>query len=542
MDFGRVNPANTLTSAGIRGLCNVYYNLLEPALVQEAITRSEGVLGQGGTLLVSTGKYTGRSPRDKFVVEDPSVKDAIWWENNTPMDPTAFDRLYHDMIDHMKGRDCFVQDLYGGADSAYRLNMRMVTELAWHSLFIRTMLCRPEPEELGNFTPEFTVINCPSFNPAPERHGCRSDVVIAISIQRKMILIAGTEYAGENKKSVFSLLNYLLPEQGVMPMHCSANHAVGDENDVAVFFGLSGTGKTTLSADPNRVLIGDDEHGWSDHGIFNLEGGCYAKTINLSAEAEPEICATMQKFGTIIENMIYDEHTKELDFEDDSLTANMRCAYPLHYIANASGTARGGIPKNIIMLTCDAFGVLPPIARLSPAQAMYHFLSGFTSKVAGTERGVTEPQPTFSTCFGAPFMPRRPEIYGALLRDRIAATGATCWLVNTGWTGGAYGTGSRMPIRATRALLTAALNGTLAASEFRKDVNFGFEVPLTSPAVADILLDPRRTWSDGEAYDAAARQLVRMFSDNFARHEAHIDDDVKAAAIGCSAFGSPVLR
>ncbi|MEM7438112.1 MAG: phosphoenolpyruvate carboxykinase [Pseudomonadota bacterium] len=532
MEFGRVNPANTLASAGIKGLGAVHYNLLEPALMEQALLRKEGTLGRGGTILVSTGKYTGRSPQDKFVVEEPSVKDTIWWENNPPMAPDAFDRLYADMIDHMRGRDYFVQDLFGGADADHRLNVRMVTELAWHSLFIRTMLRRPELEELDSFVPEFTVINCPSFNSDPARHGCRSDVVIAISIEKKMILIAGTEYAGENKKSVFSLLNYLLPDQGVMPMHCSANHAVGDTDDVAVFFGLSGTGKTTLSADPNRVLIGDDEHGWSEKGTFNFEGGCYAKTINLSAEAEPEIYATTEKFGTVIENMVYDPHTKELDFEDDSLTANMRCAYPLHYISNASETALGGIPKNIIMLTCDAFGVLPPIARLSPAQAMYHFLSGFTSKVAGTERGVTEPQPTFSTCFGAPFMPRRPEVYGALLRDKIAETGATCWLVNTGWTGGAYGTGSRMPIRATRALLTAALDGTLVNGAFRKDSNFGFEVPLTCPAVADLLLDPRRTWANVDDYDASAARLVEMFSDNFAQYEAHIDEEVKAAAIG----------
>ena len=353
-----------------------------------------------------------------------------------------------------------------------------------------------------------------------------------INIEAKTILIGGTAYAGENKKSVFTLLNYLLPEKNVMPMHCSANHAPGNPVDTAIFFGLSGTGKTTLSADPSRVLIGDDEHGWSERGTFNFEGGCYAKTINLSAEAEPEIYATTSKFGTVVENMVFDEETKELDFEDDSLTANMRCAYPLHYISNASDNALGGHPKNIIMLTCDAFGVLPPIARLTPAQAMYHFLSGFTSKVAGTEQGVTEPQPTFSTCFGAPFMPRRPEVYGNLLRDKIAKHGATCWLVNTGWTGGAYGTGSRMPIRATRALLTAALDGSLAEAKFRKDPNFGFDVPESVAGVADILLDPRRTWADAAGYDAAAKKLVTMFADNFGQYADHIDDDVKAVAIG----------
>ncbi len=532
MTTGRVNPAHRLEDQGIKGLGNVFYNLMEPALMEQALNRGEGHLGEGGTFLVSTGKHTGRSPQDKFVVRTKGVADHIWWENNPPMEPAAFKTLHKDMLAHMKGGDYFVQDLFGGADPAHRLDVRMVTELAWHGLFIRHMLRRPERDELDEFEPEYTIINCPSFLADPKRHGCRSETVIALNIEEKLILIAGTEYAGENKKSVFSLLNYLLPEKGIMPMHCSANHAPGNPVDTAIFFGLSGTGKTTLSADPDRVLIGDDEHGWSERGTFNFEGGCYAKTINLSPEAEPEIFATTSKFGTVIENMVYDEETKKLDFEDDSLTANMRCAYPLHYISNASDNSLGGHPKNVIMLTCDSFGVLPPIARLTPAQAMYHFLSGFTAKVAGTERGVTEPQPTFSTCFGAPFMPRRPEVYGALLRDKIAKHGATCWLVNTGWTGGAYGTGSRMPIRATRALLSAALDGSLSSAKFRKDPNFGFDVPIAVDGVADILLDPRRTWEDAEAYDAQAAKLVGMFADNFEQYEAHIDEDVRAAAIG----------
>lgn len=531
MEAGRVNPTQTLDQTGITGVATAHYNLRESALIEAAIKNGEGELGQGGTILVSTGKYTGRSPQDKFVVDEPSVKDTIWWENNPPMAQDAFAQLHADMLAHMGGKEYYVQDLFGGADPDYRVNVRLVTELAWHSLFIRTMLRRPEIAELDSYIPEYTVINCPTFKADPAKHGCRTDTVIAISIEKKLILIGGTEYAGENKKSVFSLLNYLLPDQGVMPMHCSANHAKDDTDDVAVFFGLSGTGKTTLSADPNRILIGDDEHGWSDNGTFNFEGGCYAKTINLSEEAEPEIYATTQKFGTVIENMVYDPFTKELDFDDDSLTANMRCAYPLHYISNASDTGLGGTPRNIIMLTCDAFGVLPPIARLTPAQAMYHFLSGFTSKVAGTERGVTEPQPTFSTCFGAPFMPRRPEAYGALLRDRIAASGATCWLVNTGWTGGAYGTGSRMPIHATRALLTAALDGSLNQSDFRKDGNFGFDVPTACDGVADVLLDPRRTWDNPESYDRNAAKLVEMFSDNFAQYEAYVSDDVLAEKV-----------
>ncbi|MFS4437914.1 phosphoenolpyruvate carboxykinase [Paracoccaceae bacterium GXU_MW_L88] len=531
MTIGTVNTATTLEKTGFPALGNVYYNLNEAALVQEALTRGEAEMGHGGAVLVTTGKHTGRSPKDKFIVREPSVEDKIWWENNAPMEQDAFAQLHADMLTHMEGRDYFVQDLFGGADPAYRLNVRVVTELAWHALFIRHLLRRPERAELAGFDPEFTIINCPEFLADPERHGCRSETVIAISMEKKLVLIAGTAYAGENKKSVFSILNYLLPEQGVMPMHCSANHAEGDPEDCAVFFGLSGTGKTTLSADPKRVLIGDDEHGWSDNGVFNFEGGCYAKTINLSPEAEPEIFATTSKFATVVENMVYDPDTRDLDFEDDSLTANMRCAYPLDYISNASANSLGGVPKNIIMLTCDAFGVLPPIARLTPAQAMYHFLSGFTSKVAGTERGITEPQPTFSTCFGAPFMPRRPEVYGAMLRDKIAEHGATCWLVNTGWSGGAYGTGSRMPIKATRTLLTAALDGSLADAQFRKDPNFGFEVPVSVAGVTDVLLDPRRTWDDKTAYDAAAAKLVKMFADNFAQYEPYVNDEVMDIAL-----------
>ncbi|MBO9467852.1 phosphoenolpyruvate carboxykinase [Tropicibacter sp. R15_0] len=532
MTFGRVNPQFRLEDQGIEGLGNVYYNLMEPALIEAALKRGEGSLGKGGSFLVTTGKFTGRSPKDKFIVKTDSVADSIWWDNNAPMTPEGFDALHADMLEHMKGKDYYVQDLVGGADPANAIDVRVVSELAWHNLFIRHMLRRPDREDLDTFEADWTIINCPSFKATPEKHGCRTETVIAMNFDKKTILIANTEYAGENKKSVFTLLNYILPGKGIMAMHCSANHAVGNPVDTAVFFGLSGTGKTTLSADPERVLIGDDEHGWSDRGTFNFEGGCYAKTINLSPEAEPEIYATTEKFGTVIENMIFDEETRDLDFKDDSLTANMRCAYPLHYIDNASKTALGGHPKNIIMLTCDAFGVLPPIARLTPAQAMYHFLSGFTSKVAGTERGVTEPEPTFSTCFGAPFMPRRPEAYGNLLREKIAKHGATCWLVNTGWTGGAYGEGSRMPIRATRALLHAALNGSLNNAEYRKDPNFGFEVPVAVEGVAELLLDPRKTWDDKEAYDAQAAKLVEMFSNNFEQYIPYIDEDVKAVAIG----------
>jgi phosphoenolpyruvate carboxykinase (ATP) len=532
MTTGRVNPKKRLEDQGLTGLGSVAYNLIEPALVQAALARGEGVLGQGGTFLASTGQFTGRSPKDKHVVRTPSVENTIWWDNNRPMAPDAFDRLYDDMRAHMQGRDYFVQDLYAGSDPAHRLDVRVVSELAWHNLFIRHLLRRPDRAELDSFDPDWTIINCPSFKADPVRHGCRTETVITMNFDRKLILIANTAYAGENKKSVFTLLNYLLPEKGVMPMHCSANHAIGAPEDSAVFFGLSGTGKTTLSQDPSRILIGDDEHGWSDTGIFNFEGGCYAKTINLDPKAEPEIFATTSRFASVVENMVFDPETLELDFADDSLTANTRVAYPLDAISNASADSLGGHPRNVIMLTCDAFGVLPPIARLTPSQAMYHFLSGFTSKVAGTERGVTEPEPTFSTCFVAPFMPRRPEVYGKLLQDKILRHGASCWLVNTGWTGGAYGTGSRMPIRATRALLKAALDGSLNGVEFRRDPNFGFDVPVSVPGVADVLLDPRRTWTDGAAFDAQARKLVGMFADNFAQYVPFIDDDIRAAAIG----------
>jgi phosphoenolpyruvate carboxykinase (ATP) len=532
MTHGRVNPSCTLEDQGIRGLGKVHYNLVEAALVEVAVARGEGHLGIGGTFLCSTGQFTGRSPKDKFVVRTPLVDASIWWENNAPMTPASFAVLKADMLAHMQGRDYFVQDLYANADPAYRISVRLVTELAWHNLFIRHMLRRPDRADLDSFVPEWTIINCPSFKADPARHGCRTETAIVMNFDEKVILIANTAYAGENKKSVFTLLNYLLPEKGVMPMHCSANHAVGDTGETAIFFGLSGTGKTTLSADPARTLLGDDEHGWSESGVFNFEGGCYAKTINLSPEAEPEIYGTTRRFATVIENMVYDPDTLELDYADKSLTENMRCAYPLDYISNASATGLAGHPKNIIMLTCDAFGVLPPIARLSPAQAMYHFLSGFTAKAAGTERGITEPTPTFSTCFGAPFMPRRPEVYGKLLQQKIARHGATCWLVNTGWTGGAYGTGRRMPIKATRALLTAALDGSLGGVSFRRDPNFGFEVPVAVPGVDTALLDPRGTWVDPAAYDRQAAKLVQMFADNFGQYVPYIDDEVKAAAIG----------
>jgi len=406
--------------------------------------------------------------------------------------------------------------------------VRVINELAWHNLFIRTLLVRPETSELAAFEPEFTIIDLPSFRADPDRHGSRTETVVAVNFTKKLILIGGTAYAGEMKKSVFGLLNFILPPQGIMPMHCSAN--IGPKGDTAIFFGLSGTGKTTLSADPNRTLIGDDEHGWSDTAVFNFEGGCYAKMIRLSAESEPEIFATTKRFGTVLENVVIDPETRELDLDDPTHAENSRGAYPIDFIPNCSNDNLGPTPKNVVMLTADAFGVLPPIAKLTPDQAMYHFLSGYTAKVAGTEIGVTEPQATFSTCFGAPFMPRHPSVYGNLLKDRIAKGEVDCWLVNTGWTGGKYGGGTRMPIKETRALLNAALDGSLKDAEFRKDPNFGFEVPVAVPGVDASLLDPRGTWSNPAEYDAMAAKLVDLFVENFAQFADAVDEGVRQAA------------
>ena len=531
-EFGIRNPACAITAAGIATSGTVRYNFGAAALCEEALRRSEARLTAHGALVAETGQHTGRSPNDKFVVRDETTDGIVWWDNNKAMTPAQFGLLLSDFLTHAADKDLYVQDLIGGADPAHALPVRVVTEFAWHSLFIRNLLIRPDAEALAHFVPKMTIIDLPSFRADPARHGTRSETVIALDLTRMIVLIGGTAYAGEMKKSVFTALNYLLPEKDVMPMHCSANE--GPTGDTAIFFGLSGTGKTTLSADPARTLIGDDEHGWGEAGVFNFEGGCYAKTIRLSAEAEPEIFATTQRFGTVLENVVLDEN-RVPDFNDGSKTENTRCAYPLDFIPNASATGSAGHPKNIIMLTADAFGVMPPIARLTPAQAMYHFLSGYTAKVAGTERGVTEPEATFSTCFGAPFMPRHPSEYGNLLRRLIADHKVDCWLVNTGWTGGAFGTGSRMPIKATRALLGAALDGSLAQAEFRTDPHFGFAVPVAVPGVDGAILDPkildpRATWADGGAYDRQAERLVGMFIDNFTKFEGHVDPSVRSAA------------
>jgi phosphoenolpyruvate carboxykinase (ATP) len=529
-ETGVRNGAYGADKFGLSDVETIHWNLSEPKLYEYAIAAGEAELAFGGALVADTGVHTGRSPKDKFVVRDALTDKTVWWENNGAITPEHFERLYEDFIAHAKGRQLFAQDLIGGADPAYRIKTRVFTELAWHSLFIRNLLIRPERHDLKNFVPELTIVDLPSFKADPARHGGRtgSETIIAIDFTRKIVLIGGTSYAGEMKKAVFTTLNYFLPNDSVMPMHCSAN--AGPQGDVALFFGLSGTGKTTLSADPTRTLLGDDEHGWAPQGIFNFEGGCYAKTIKLSAEAEPEIFATTHRFGTVLENVVLDPETRIPDFDDGSKTENTRCAYPLHFIPNASKTGRGGHPNNIIMLTADAFGVMPPIARLTPAEAMYHFLSGYTAKVAGTEKGVIEPQATFSTCFGAPFTPRHPSEYGNLLRELIAAHQVDCWLVNTGWTGGKYGVGRRMPIKVTRTLLAAALDGSLRNASFRTDPYFGFQVPTSVPGVEPHLLYPFKTWRDKSEFDATARKLVGMFRDNFVRFEEHVGPDVRAAA------------
>jgi phosphoenolpyruvate carboxykinase (ATP) len=521
-----------LANQGIATSATIHANLGTAPLVEHAVRNGEGILAKDGPLVVETGKHTGRSAKDKYIVRDAETETSVWWgKTNVAMSPEHFAALKADFLAELAKKDTlYVADLFGGSQPEHRVNVRVINELAWHNLFIRTLLVRPTASELDGFLPEYTIIDLPSFVADPARHGCRSETVIAVNFTEKLILIGGTKYAGEMKKSVFGILNYLLPLKGVMPMHCSAN--IGADGNTAVFFGLSGTGKTTLSADASRTLIGDDEHGWSDTAVFNFEGGCYAKMIRLSPEAEPEIFATTKRFGTVLENVVIDPETRELDFDDNSLAENSRGSYPIDFIPNTSEKNLGPVPANLIFLTADAYGVLPPIARLTPDQAMYHFLSGYTARVAGTEIGVTEPEATFSTCFGAPFMPRHPSVYGNLLKERIAKGGVKCWLVNTGWSGGkATMPGiSRMPIKATRALLNAALDGSLNDAEFKKDPNFGFEVPVAVPGVDSKLLDPRGAWADGAEYDKTAQDLVAKFIDNFAQFADHVDEGVRQAA------------
>ena len=523
-------PSYELAAQGISTGATLHWNLITAPLIEHAVRRGEGLLAADGPLVVETGKHTGRSASDKFIVRDAGTEDTIWWgKTNKGMTPEHFAALKADFMRAVAAKQTlYVQDLFGGSQPEHRVNVRVITEFAWHSLFIRTLLVRPAAAELAGFVPEFTIIDLPSFRADPARHGCRSETVIAVNFSEKLILIGGTAYAGEMKKSVFGILNYKLPVEGIMPMHCSAN--IGPKGDTSLFFGLSGTGKTTLSADASRTLIGDDEHGWSDTAVFNFEGGCYAKMIRLSPEAEPEIFATTKRFGTVLENVVINPETRELDFDNASLAENSRGSYPIDFIPNASEQNMGPVPKTVIMLTADAYGVLPPIARLTPDQAMYHFLSGYTARVAGTEIGVTEPEATFSTCFGAPFMPRHPSVYGNLLKSRIAKGGVTCWLVNTGWTGGKYGVGKRMPIKATRALLNAALDGSLNDAAFRTDPNFGFKVPVAVDGVDSTILDPRSTWADKTDYDATAQKLVSQFIENFAQFADHVDEGVRQSA------------
>jgi phosphoenolpyruvate carboxykinase (ATP) len=529
-ETGVRNGAYGADKFGFKDLGAVHWNLTEPKLYEYALKAGEAQLVDGGALCAETGHHTGRSPKDKHTVEDDLTRDVLWWDGNRKMTPAQFDTLLADFQAHCKGMTLFAQDLIGGADPNHQIKVRVFTQLAWHSLFIHQLLIRPDRADLAKFIPEMTIVDLPTFKPDAARHGGRegSDTMVAIDFTRKIVLIAGSSYAGEMKKSVFTTLNFYLPAKGVMPMHCSAN--VSHDGESALFFGLSGTGKTTLSSDPNRILIGDDEHGWGPDGIFNFEGGCYAKTIKLSQEAEPQIWDATNRFGAVLENVVIDPETRVPDYDDGSKTENTRSAYPMHFIPNASQTGRAGHPKNIIFLTADAYGVMPPIAKLTPTQAMYHFLSGYTAKVAGTEKGLVGVQPEFSTCFGAPFLPRHPSVYADLLQDYIKKHKVDVWLVNSGWTGGIYGVGRRMPIKATRTLLTAALNGSLKDADFRTDPYFGFSVPTSVPGVEPHLLNPFKTWQDKAEFDKTARCLVEMFQKNFTKYEGQVAPEIRAAA------------
>ncbi|MDR3497372.1 MAG: phosphoenolpyruvate carboxykinase [Ancalomicrobiaceae bacterium] len=525
---GLPNKSQGIASLGLTNLAAIHWNLQEPNLYEQAVRRGEGTVAAGGALSVDTGNHTGRSPRDKFIVRDALTERSVWWDNNKPISADDFDRLHADFAAAAVGKELFVQDLLAGADRKHRLKTRVITEYAWHALLVRDLLIHPAIEELENFIPDLTIIDLPSFKADPVSYGIRSDTVIACDFSRRLILIGGTAYAGEIKKSIFTLLNYLLPARGVLPMHSSAN--VGPDGDVALFLGVSGTGKTTLAADPHRTLIGNDAHGWSHDGIFNIEGGSYVRTSHLSRETEPEIFSPTERFGTVLENVSLNPLTREPDFDDGRRTDNSRAAYPLSFFPNASTTGRAGQPKTIFLLTADAFSVLPPIARLTPAQAMYHYLSGYSAKVPGPEEGVAALAATFSTCYAASFMPRHPSDYGELLRRLVIANEVDCWLVNTGWTGGPFGTGRRMPLAVTRRLVAAALDGSLKAGGFYVDRFFGFEVPSDVAGVETDLLHPRRTWADKVAYDAQAATLAQMFSKNFEKFEALVDGSVRGAA------------
>lgn len=527
--IGIINRTHGLEKHGITNVAMEHWNYTHSTLTEQAIKRGEATLGLGGVLMANTGQYTGRSPKDKFFVTEPTSENSIdWGDVNQPISQGKFDELYHRVTNHLQGKELFIQDCWAGADADYRLGVRVITEQAWHNMFARNMFRMAEPSELISFIPDFTVIQAPSFKAEPGESELNSEAFCIIDMGKKIILIGGTEYAGEIKKSVFSVLNYLLPQWGVMPMHCSAN--MGDDGDTAIFFGLSGTGKTTLSADASRHLIGDDEHGWSDRGIFNFEGGCYAKAIGLTAEQEPEIYSTTNKFGTILENVVYDEDTRVADFDDVSITQNTRISYPIDYIPNHKPDGKGGHPKNIIMLTCDAFGVLPPVSRLTKEQAMQQFVVGYTAKVAGTERGVNEPTAVFSACFGAPFMPHHPLTYSELLGTMMEKYNVTCWLVNTGWSGGSYGVGSRMALSHTRTLVNSILDGTLQDAPYATDGVFGLSYPTQCGDVPPHILNPRDAWSDKDAYDTTAQKLSALFDQNYAQYTQVNGDYKKACA------------
>jgi len=525
-----LKPDYGLEHLGLANLAAVYWNLPAPALYEEITFRREAHVTQAGPVAVNTGKHTGRSASDKFIVREAGSEGHIWWgEHNRPFSADKFEALWGRVQGYLQGRDLFVQDCYAGADPDYQLPVRIVTELAWHSLFARNMFLLPASlEAYRRHVPEFTVVAAPGFRGRPQIDATATGTFIVLNFDQKLCLIGGTAYAGEIKKSIFTVLNYLLPLEGVMPMHCSAN--VGPDGDAALFFGLSGTGKTTLSADPKRGLVGDDEHGWSDNGIFNFEGGCYAKVIQLSPSAEPEIYATTRRFGTVLENVVYDPVTRNVDLDDDRLTENTRASYPLEFISNAVSTRRSGHPRNIVLLTCDASGVMPPIARLTPDQALYHFISGYTSKISGTEAGLgVEPQITFSACFGAPFMVHHPARYAELLRRKIERHGAQCWLVNTGWIGGPYGVGKRISIGYTRALLNAALSGELLYRAFTPDPVFGFEVPRACGGVPDSVLNPAGAWANRDEHARKYRQLALRFVENFKKYADEAAASVRAA-------------
>ncbi len=519
-----------LEMLGFRNLNQVYWQLHTPQLYEQAVRRQEGFIAHLGPLVVRTGHHTGRAPKDRFIVRDEETSDTVWWgDTNKEFSPEGFAALRHKMLAYFQGKNAFVQSCWAGADNTNRLAVRVITEKAWHSLFARNMFIRATPSELDNFEPDFTIIHAPSFHAIPQIDGTNSSAFVLISFKERLILIGGTNYAGEIKKSIFSVMNYLLPRKGILTMHSSANE--GNDKDVAVFFGLSGTGKTTLSTDSTRTLIGDDEHAWSDDGVFNIEGGCYAKVIRLSPTGEPEIYSTTRQFGTVLENVTMDMSNRRTDLNDDTLTENTRASYPITHIQNATRSGRGAHAKNVIFLTADAFGVMPPVSKLTSAQAMYHFLSGYTAKVAGTEAGVAEPLATFSACFGEPFMPLHPVVYARLLAEKVEANGANVWLVNTGWTGGPYGVGKRMELRYTRAMIHAILDGRMSEVETVQDPFFGLHIPSSCPGVPDEILNPKSTWADEDSYDEQARKLANLFRDNFATKYADVvDKDILEAA------------